>query len=69
MGGFHLEWSTRGKIEKIISAFEQMNVKYAAPSHCTGHKARSLFEEHFGKNYINIGAGKIIHLRRMQDLQ
>ena len=66
MGGFHLEWSTKSKIEKIISAFEQLNVKYAAPSHCSGQKARGLFEEHFGKNYINIGAGKTI---AMQDLQ
>ena len=66
MGGFHLEWSPRSKIEKVISAFEQLNVKYAAPSHCSGQKARNLFEEHFGKNYINIGAGKTI---TTQDLQ
>jgi len=62
MGGFHLEWATKGKIEKIISAFKQMGVRYIAPAHCTGEKARSLFEEHFGKNYINIGVGKIITL-------
>ncbi len=60
MGGFHLEWATKGKIEKIISAFKQMGVRYAGPCHCTGDKARSLFEKHFGKNYINIGAGKVV---------
>jgi 7,8-dihydropterin-6-yl-methyl-4-(beta-D-ribofuranosyl)aminobenzene 5'-phosphate synthase len=62
IGGFHLEWATSGKIEKIISAFKQLNVRYVGPCHCTGEKARSLFEKHFGKNYINIGAGKIITL-------
>jgi len=60
MGGFHLEWATKGKIEKIISAFKRLHVQYAGPCHCSGDKARRLFEKHFGKNYINIGAGKVI---------
>lgn len=60
MGGFHLEWATKGKIKKIISAFKQLNVRYIGPCHCTGHKARILFEKHFGKNYIKVGAGKIV---------
>ena len=66
MGDFHLEWASRGKIEKVISAFKQSGVRYAGPCHCTGEKARSLFEKHFGKNYISVGAGKII---TMADLQ
>ncbi len=60
MGGFHLEWSTKGGIEKIISAFKQIGVRYVGPSHCSGDKARNLFEKNFGENYINIGAGKVI---------
>ena len=62
MGGFHLEWATKGKLEKIISAFKQLGVRYVGPCHCSGQKARSLFEKHFGSNYINIGAGKVITL-------
>lgn len=62
MGGFHLEWASKGKTEKIISAFRQLGVRYVGPCHCSGDKARSLFEKHFGKNYINIGAGKTITL-------
>ncbi len=62
MGGFHLEWATKGRIEKIISALKQLGVRYVGPCHCSGHKARSLFEKHFGSNYINIGAGKVITL-------
>jgi len=60
MGGFHLEWASKGKIEKIISAFKQLHVRHVGPCHCTGEKARNLFEKHFGQNYINIGAGKVI---------
>ena len=66
MGGFHLEWATAGKIEKIISAFKQMGVRYVGHCHCSGDKARSLFEKHFGENYINIGAGKVISLADLQ---
>jgi len=62
MGGFHLEWASRGKIEKIISAFEQLCVGYVGPCHCSGERARGLFEKHFGGNFINVGAGKEITL-------
>jgi 7,8-dihydropterin-6-yl-methyl-4-(beta-D-ribofuranosyl)aminobenzene 5'-phosphate synthase len=66
MGGFHLEWATKGRIEKIISAFKQLGVRYVGPCHCSGHKARSLFEKHFDTNYINIGAGKVITIAELQ---
>jgi len=66
MGGFHLEWATKGKIEKIISAFKQTGVRYVGPCHCTGHKARALFEKHFGSGYINVGAGKVITAADLQ---
>ena len=66
MGGFHLEWATKAKIEKIISAFKQLGVQYVGPCHCTGEKARSLLEKHFGKNYLNIGVGKVITLADLQ---
>ena len=66
MGGFHLEWTTTGKIEKIITAFEQFGVQYAGLCHCSGDKARNLFKKHFGKNYINIGAGKVIAIKDLQ---
>jgi 7,8-dihydropterin-6-yl-methyl-4-(beta-D-ribofuranosyl)aminobenzene 5'-phosphate synthase len=60
MGGFHLEWMGAGKTEKNISAFKQLNVQYVGPCHCSGNKARRLFEKHFGQRCINIGAGKVI---------
>jgi len=60
MGGFHLEWATKGKIEKIISTFKKMGVRYVGPSHCTGEKAVALFEKYYGENHIKTGAGKVI---------
>ena len=66
MGGFHLEWASRGKIEKIISTFKKLNVRYVGLCHCSGEKSKGLFEKHFGRNYINIGAGKVITLADLQ---
>jgi 7,8-dihydropterin-6-yl-methyl-4-(beta-D-ribofuranosyl)aminobenzene 5'-phosphate synthase len=66
MGGFHLEWATKGKIEKIISAFKQLGVGYVGPCHCTGNKARTVLQKHFGKNYIDVGAGKVVTMADFQ---
>jgi 7,8-dihydropterin-6-yl-methyl-4-(beta-D-ribofuranosyl)aminobenzene 5'-phosphate synthase len=66
MGGFHLEWAGKGKIEKVISAFEQSGVQYVGLSHGSGDKARNLFEEYYGQNYINVGAGKVISIANLQ---
>ena len=66
VGGFHLEWATKGKIEGIIKAFENMNVKYAGPCHCTGEKARLLFAEHFEDRYINVGVGRVVRIKDLK---
>lgn len=62
MGGFHLEWATRRKIEKILAAFQRRGIRYVAPTHCSGHKARALFEQRLGRRYVEVGAGKTLTL-------
>jgi 7,8-dihydropterin-6-yl-methyl-4-(beta-D-ribofuranosyl)aminobenzene 5'-phosphate synthase len=60
MGGFHLEWSRGRKIEKLISHLKELGVRHVGPAHCSGDKARALFDRHFGQACIKIGAGKVI---------
>ena len=62
IGGFHLEWATRRKIEKILAAFQRRGIQYVAPTHCSGHKARTLFERRLGRRYVEVGAGKTLTL-------
>ncbi|NQT02946.1 MAG: MBL fold metallo-hydrolase [Planctomycetes bacterium] len=69
MGGFHdedrplpLEWATQDRLEEIISAFEQLGVRYVGPCHCSGGRVRDLFKRHFGRKYIDISTGKVIAL-------
>ena len=66
IGGFHLEWATRGKIKKVISDFRRMGVRYTALCHCSGDRAKALFEKHYGQNCINVGAGKVITIADLQ---
>jgi len=62
MGGFHLEWALRRKVEQIIGVFQSHHVQYVAPAHCTGDKARQLFQQRYGSHYIEVGAGKTVAL-------
>lgn len=62
IGGFHLEWATAGKVERIISAFKCHGVQYVAPTHCSGERARQLFQQRYGDGYISTGVGKTISL-------
>jgi 7,8-dihydropterin-6-yl-methyl-4-(beta-D-ribofuranosyl)aminobenzene 5'-phosphate synthase len=62
MGGFHLEWAMSGKVERIIAAFRAQGVRYVAPTHCSGEKARERFKQHFGRGFVEVGVGKIVTL-------
>jgi 7,8-dihydropterin-6-yl-methyl-4-(beta-D-ribofuranosyl)aminobenzene 5'-phosphate synthase len=62
MGGFHLEWATAGRVERIIAVFRKHDFQYVAPTHCSGERARHLFEQQYGQHYIEAGVGKTISL-------
>jgi len=66
MGGFHLGWAQAGEIEQIIGALKDLGVRYAAPTHCSGDKARALFKQHFGAQYLEVGVGKTIDLTELK---
>ncbi len=62
MGGFHLGWAKPGEIERVIQALDRLGVRYVAPTHCSGDRARKLFGQRFGSRYIEVGVGKVITL-------
>jgi len=66
LGGFHLEWASKSKIEKTILALEQEHVRFLAPCHCTSEKAKACFASHFREHYLDVGAGKKIILNQLQ---
>jgi 7,8-dihydropterin-6-yl-methyl-4-(beta-D-ribofuranosyl)aminobenzene 5'-phosphate synthase len=62
MGGFHLEWSMRRKLEKIVAAFRTHRVRHVAPTHCSSDKARQFFQQRYGSQYLEVGVGKTVAL-------
>lgn len=62
-GGFHLNHASDEKIRRTIAVFRQYGVRNVGGSHCTGLRAMQLFREAYGKNYIQMGVGKVVGLR------
>ena len=59
-GGFHLMRHSENEVKKVISQFRNLGVLKVGATHCTGDKAIQLFKDAYGKNYINMGVGKVI---------
>ena len=66
MGGFHLGGESKGTIEKIISDFKRLGVRYVGPCHCSGDTVRQMFKKAYQRNFIHIGVGAVI---TMDDLK
>jgi len=66
MGGFHLGGVNKAEIERIILCFRNSGACYAGPCHCSGNAARDMFRKEYGRNFMNIGAGRKI---TMEDLK
>jgi len=62
MGGFHLSNWNVVSIKKIKDKFIEWNVKKIGPCHCSGGLAKNIFRRYWGKDYIEIGVGKIISI-------
>jgi len=67
MGGFHLMGQSQGSIEKIISQFRNLGVRFVGPCHCSGDLTRELFQKEYAENYINIGVGKVIYYNELSE--
>lgn len=64
MGGFHMLGMSKNQIEAVIAQFKEEGVQKVGPSHCSGDLTRELFQEVYGENFIEAGAGKIVELER-----
>jgi len=62
MGGFHLGQASSAKLSAIIADFEALGVQRAAPTHCSGDRARAAFSETFRGQTFLVGAGSVLVL-------
>ena len=60
LGGFHLlEKKDRG-IKSVVEELKDLGVQKVGPCHCTGYAAVDLIRREYKKDFIEIGAGKVI---------
>jgi len=57
MGGFHLMDQDPSIIESIVTSMKALGVLQVGPTHCTGNQAKKIFQTHYGKHFISVGAG------------
>lgn len=62
MGGFHLAWTPRSKVEKVASELVGLGVRYIAPIHCSGSLIRSLLASRYPRHYIGAHVGTVIEI-------
>jgi len=62
IGGWHLSSTGGREIKGIIEAFLKMGIQKVGPCHCTGDLAMAMFKDTYGKNFIQVGVGKIIRI-------
>jgi 7,8-dihydropterin-6-yl-methyl-4-(beta-D-ribofuranosyl)aminobenzene 5'-phosphate synthase len=62
IGGFHLRTMRKAELEEIITNFRKLGVERVGPCHCTGDLARRMFEQEYGKNFLDVGVGRLIEL-------
>jgi 7,8-dihydropterin-6-yl-methyl-4-(beta-D-ribofuranosyl)aminobenzene 5'-phosphate synthase len=60
MGGFHLGAMGKAQLKEIIGNFRELGVERAGPCHCTGDLARRMFKEEYGKDFLDVGVGRLV---------
>jgi 7,8-dihydropterin-6-yl-methyl-4-(beta-D-ribofuranosyl)aminobenzene 5'-phosphate synthase len=60
MGGFHLGAIRKQQLEEIIVTFRKLGVQQVGPCHCTGELARQTFKQEYGKDFVDVGVGRLI---------
>ena len=65
-GGFHLMGHSEEQVASIIRAFKKLGVRKCGATHCTGDAAIRMFKQAYGEDYVEIGAGRILHFGSKQ---
>ncbi|MFP4588736.1 MAG: MBL fold metallo-hydrolase [Candidatus Acetothermia bacterium] len=61
LGGFHLENCSREEILVLIDNLKN-RVRRICPTHCSGKQAVTMFEKHYGADFIRGGVGRELNL-------
>jgi len=62
LGGFHLFKTNEERLRTMAVAMQAAGVQKIAPCHCSGDKAREVFQQIFRENYLTVGVGARLDL-------
>jgi len=62
MGGFHLLRMDEPSIRSTALCLQELGVRRAAPTHCSGDATRSIFQRVFGEGYLELGVGAVVEV-------
>jgi len=63
-GGFHLMRKSRPDVDAIIGRFTEAGVVRCGATHCTGEEQIGWFRDHYRKNFVPMGVGRVITISR-----
>ena len=63
LGGFHLLNQNGKDINKKGNELIKMGIISVAPCHCSGDVTRKIFRDYYGDNFVEVGVGKVIHIK------
>jgi len=61
-GGFHLMQHSEEAVNKIIQQFRDLGVQKVGATHCTGERQIEQFRKAYGKNFVELGAGRVLKI-------
>jgi 7,8-dihydropterin-6-yl-methyl-4-(beta-D-ribofuranosyl)aminobenzene 5'-phosphate synthase len=62
LGGTHLLRHSTEDLLAVIDDLKRLGVQRAAPSHCSGDKALSVFRDAFADGFVKMGVGRVIEI-------
>jgi len=63
LGGFHLMDQTGAEVQAVLGAFRAMGVERAGPTHCSGLRAMTAFQEAYGERFVRMGVGRVLRFQ------
>ena len=64
VGGFHLLNENDAIVRDLAERLRVLGVEQIAPTHCTGERAKMIFKDVFGADYLEAGVGKVFRFPR-----
>ena len=50
------------RLQAVVDGLKKLGMQKVAPTHCSGDKAISMFQEAFGDGFVKLGVGGVVEI-------